>query len=808
MESPPTSARRDGVGASVRRLDGPAKATGAARYVADLQFGDALIAKILHAPHAHAEIVTLDLSGARESPGVHAVLSGRDADFVTGFCIRDTAPLAVDRVRWYGQPVALVVADTEAQALRALDRIGVEYRPLAPVLDQVAAAAGGERVHADPCAFEHAHEYFPQKDSNVFHLYTLRKGDAERALAECATVLDEEYEYDLLSHVPLETHGTIALWDQTDELTIYSSSQSPFCVRATLAQAFGLPLNKIRVVIPTVGGGFGGKSDYTIEPLVAAAARLVRGRHVRLILDREEAFLSSLVGRGFKMRLTSGVDANGRLKAFHARLYQRSGGFGECAINVVTGGGHNCTGPFAVDHVKVEARGVYTTTPPVGAFRGYGHPEGQFMAICQLDELARRLGKDPLDYMMQALLEPGQTNALGQTVEHGWGDLRGCVERVVRRLRALRPALEAEAAARSARLGVPGRIRAGIGLAPYMKSPVMATNAASSACCRFNEDGSVQILYSGTEIGQGSATVMAQFAAEVLRLPIDQIEPCVQPDTRFTPYEWQTVGSTSTWKIGNSVLMACRNALTMVKQNACLALGLDPSRAGEIEHDGPSLWHRDAPSRKLALREVCYGFSEPNGRTHGAPAFGYGYYMPSLTCCDPKTGQGDHAAEWTFGCQGVALTVDTATGELELQRALTVMDIGKVVNPVLARGQVAGAMVQALGATLSERFIFAADGKLRNPTLTDYKIPTPQDVGDDLLEIEFLENPYEHGPFGARCMAEHAIIGIPPATANALRDAAGIRLTSLPLTPEKVVQALAGRADTERSDPKPAGGRP
>jgi carbon-monoxide dehydrogenase large subunit len=800
------------VGASVRRLDGPAKATGAARYVADLQFGDALTAKILHSPHAHAELVAIDCSAAREAPGVHAVLSGRDADFTTGFCIRDTAPLAVDRVRWYGQPVALVVAETEAQALHALDLIGVEYRPLEPVLDPVAASAGGPRVHSNPCSFEHAHEFFPQPDSNVFHLYALTKGDAEKALSECATVLDQEYEYDLLSHVPLETHGTIALWDQTDQLTVHSSAQSPFCIRATLSQAFGLPLNKIRVVIPTVGGGFGGKSDYTIEPLVAAAARLVKGRHVQLILDREEAFLCSLVGRGFKMRLTTGVDASGRLRAFHARLYQRSGGFGECAINVVTGGGHNCTGPFAVDHVKVEARAVYTNTPPVGAFRGYGHPEGQFMAVSQIDELARRLGRDPLEFMSQALLEPGQQNALGQTVERGWGDLRGCVDRVVNRLRELKPALERDAASRDALLGTPGRFRAGVGLAPLMKSPVMATNAASSACCRFNEDGSVQILYSGTEIGQGSATVMAQLAAEALRLPIEQIETCTEPDTRFTPYEWQTVGSTSTWKIGNSVLMACRNALEMVKQNACLALGLEPTRASELEHDGGWLWQRDAPGQRVALKDVCYGFSEPSGRTRGGPAFGYGYYMPSLTCCDPVTGQGDHAAEWTFGCQGVALIVDTATGELELRRALTVMDIGKVINPVLARGQVAGAVVQAIGATLSERFIFSDDGKLRNPTLTDYKIPTPEDVADELLEIEFLENPYEHGPYGARCMAEHAIIGIPTAAANALRDATGVRLTSLPLTPEKVVAAISrqhagGAAAAPRREKQPAGGR-
>jgi carbon-monoxide dehydrogenase large subunit len=426
-----------------------------------------------------------------------------------------------------------------------------------------------------------------------------------------------------------------------------------------------------------------------------------------------------------------------------------------------------------------------------------------------MDELARRLGKDPLDFMAHSLLEPGQRNALGQTVLRGWGDLRGCVDRVVRRLRELGPALEREVATRSPA----GRFRAGVGLAPFMKSPVMATNAASAACCRFNEDGSVQIYYSGTEIGQGSATVMAQLAAEELRLPIAMVETCTEPDTRFTPYEWQTVGSTSTWKVGNAVVIACRNALAMVKQNACLPLGLDPARAGELEHGEAQLWHPGTPARRAALRDVCFGWMEPNGRTHGAPAFGYGSYMPELTNCDPLSGQGDHAAEWTFGCQGVALIVDTASGELELRRALTVMDIGRVINPVLARGQVAGAVVQALGATLCERLQFSVEGKLRNPTLTDYKIPTPEDVPDELLEIEFLENPCAQSKVGARCMAEHAIIGIPPATANALRDATGVRITSLPLTPEKIVAALQraggsaeGALRAERSDHRHQGG--
>ncbi|MEM3342201.1 MAG: xanthine dehydrogenase family protein molybdopterin-binding subunit [Thermoplasmata archaeon] len=858
------------VGKSIVRVDGEAKVSGTARYTADIQLPGMLYARLLRSPHAHAEIVRIDASAAWDVDGLKAVLTGLDKDMPGpyGFCISDTLPLAKGKVLWYGQPVAIAVADTPEAANTALTRIKIEYSPLPPLIDPVDAAKNPSaeplrRVHPDPSAFRHEHEFFPEKDSNIFHHYKLRKGDVEAAFKECSTIVSAEVEYPLLSHVQLETHAAVALWS-TDgaapetTLTVWSSCQSPFTVRALLAQIFQLDLNKVRVIVPTIGGGFGGKSDFTIEPMVAWAAKRVPGRAVKLVFEREEAFTSSLLGRNFRMSITLGyqsgdekkdknMDGNreeeekegeskevqgnssggekggGSIHCFKAELYQGSGGFGECAINIVTGGGHNCPGPYEIANIFIDSFGVYTNTPPIGAFRGYGHPEGQMMSDIAYDLLARKLGIDPVDFKIEHILMPGQKNALGQTVKEDWGDLKGCCIKVAEALRKYKPEFIEKAVEKGSRYGNRNRFRVGVGFTPFMKSPVMATNAASAATVRFNEDGTVQVLFSGTELGQGIQTVMAQIASEELKIPVERIHTRAEPDTRYTPYEWQTVGSTSTWKVGNAVRLACRNAVEILKHNAALALmkklpelahpppntdkeslegdlEKDASAQALVKHilfDGEYLWHSKHPEEKIPLRAVVYGFMDKDGRTRGVPAFGYGYYMPSLTFCDAETGQGDHAAEWTFGCQGAVIEVDTVTGKVGPLKLITVMDIGKVINPVLARGQVAGAVVQALGAALMEKVIVDDKGKLRNTTLTDYKIPSPEDVPPGMLEIDFLENPYHDGPFGARCMAEHAIIGIVPAISNAIHDAIGIRLTSIPFTPEKIIEKLYGAPAAE-----------
>jgi carbon-monoxide dehydrogenase large subunit len=320
-----------------------------------------------------------------------------------------------------------------------------------------------------------------------------------------------------------------------------------------------------------------------------------------------------------------------------------------------------------------------------------------------------------------------------------------------------------------------------------MKAPVMATNASSSAFLKLNGDGSVDLVVSGTEMGQGSRTALAQVAAEALGMPVERISTSRLIDTAVSPYEWQSVGSTTTWKVGQAIRQAADQLVDRLKANAALRLGIPQPRVG---FDGEELWDFEAPDKRVRVTEVALNALHPDGHAEGGPVAAFGSFTPSGLTWPDEQGRGRLAAEWTFGCQGAVVEVDRGTGEIRLLKLVTAMDVGKVVNPLLARGQVAGAMVQSLGAALMEQVVYGANGAIRNPSLTDYKIPTGEDLEGVELEVIFLETPFDEGPFGARCLAEHGAVSLAPAVANAVRQATGAHLDRLPLNADAVLAAL------------------
>ena len=392
-----------------------------------------------------------------------------------------------------------------------------------------------------------------------------------------------------------------------------------------------------------------------------------------------------------------------------------------------------------------------------------------------LDHVAQRLGLDPLALRRRNLLRPGQRHVTGQPVLAEHGDLRGCLE-----------------AAAAALTGMdltpsgPGKVR-GVATSPLMKAPVMATNAASSAMLKMNADGTVDLAVSGTEMGQGSATALAQIAAEALQIPVERVRTARQVDTATSPYEWQSVGSTTTWKVGQAVRRGAADLMGRLKRNAGLKLGIPGEQVG---YDGEALWDTAQPQRRVPVGQVVLNAVHADGHAEGGPAAGYGSFTPPGITFADEHGQGNLAGEWTFGAQGAAVEVDLRTGEIQVLKLVTAMDVGQVVNPRLARGQVVGAMIQGLGAALSEQVIYGPDGHIRNAGLTDYKIPTPEDLQGVDLEVIFLETPFPDGPFGARCLAEHGLVSLPPALANAVRAATGHHLDDLPLTADAVLAAL------------------
>jgi CO/xanthine dehydrogenase Mo-binding subunit len=766
------------VGRSVPRQDGVDKVTGSAQFLDDLAFPGLLHATVLRSTQAHARITPLDTAPAEQVDGVWTVVTGAQVDQRVGEAIRDHRVLARNKVRFVGEPVAVVIARDRLAAARGAEALQVAYEPLPAVLDvDEAQAADAPLIHEDLGHYPIRSTYHPQPGSNVYHRYRARRGDVAAAMAAADHVVEGVYGFPHIAHVQLEPHGAVALWRSPSELTVWSSAQSPHLVRHVLADQFDLPLTGVQVIVPYLGGGFGGKSDTTLEPLIAAAARHTIGRPVRLVLSREEMFYGSVLGRGCRARIRSGHDSEGRFLAETVTLSFSCGAYGEYGINVVEGAGHVALGTYRVPAFEIESRAVYTNTPFIGAFRGYGHPEVHWAMERHLDHVSDRLGLDPAELRRRNLLRPGDRHATGQEVEPHGGDLTGCLDAVADRL------LDVDLTP-----SAPGRVR-GAALCPLMKAPVMASNASSTATLRLNADGTVDLAVSGTEMGQGSWTALAQIAAEALEVAPSRVRTARLIDTALSPYEWQTVGSTSTWKVGQAIRAAATDLRRRLAHNAALKLGIPTDRVG---YDGDALWDLDRPDHRVPVTAVALNAVHDDGHAEGGPAAGYGAFTPRGITWPDDNGQGNLAGEWTVGCQGAVVEVDLDTGELQVLRLITAIDVGTVVNPALARGQIVGAMVQGMGSALMEQVIYGADGRLRNAGLTDYKIPTPEDLRDTELEVHFLTTPFPDGPFGARCIGEHAIVSVPPAIANAVRNATGRHLDHLPLTADAVLAALTG----------------
>lgn len=776
------------VGEAVPRIDAWEKVTGAAQYVADISLPRMLHAKVLRAGVPHARIVSIDTSEAERSPGVRKVVTGQGCKILFGTCLWDQPPIAVDKVRHAGEAVAVVLADTLNQAEQAARKIKVQYEPLPFVLDPIEAASDGA-----PLVHERNGEYkrveyvvHPVKGTNIFHHYKLRKGDVDKGFAEADVTVEEDFEFPLSNHSALEPHGAICRFSTDGSIEIWASNQAPFVVRDVLADMFGIPTAKVRVHIPYLGGGFGGKSDVSIEPLTAYAASFVPGYAVKLVLSRREVFTSSLLGRGMKGHMKIGARKDGTLTALEAVLYFSDGAYGDTGWPVVTVAGHNCTGPYEFPSCKVDAYGVYTNSPPVGAYRGYGHPEGHFMIGRLMDMLARRLGMNVVDLMKKNFLCEGKRNALGQEIKASHGNLSKCLDEVVKAVFVGEKPPEDD------------KYLYGRGVAAMMKSPKMATNAASTCYLQIGSDGSVFINLPGIEMGQGCLTVFTQMAAEALKMPIEKIRMYRNVDTQFTPWEWQTVASMQTYRGGRAILQACERAIALLKANAAKVF---ECAEDEIEYDGEGCFRKGHPETKLSVGSLARGYMYGNGLTVGVPVQTTGSYrVEGITEPDPETGMGNAAGSWTFGCQAAEIRIEKSTGKVEVLHFASAFDPGKVVNPKTCRGQIVGGVVQGLGATLMEKIEFSEDGTVRNTNYARYRIPRAEDMPKKLT-VKFIETPNEEGPWSAKPIAEHPIVAVAPTIVNAIRDATGIEFTRLPVTPEDILKRLKEKEVTAGCTP-------
>ncbi len=732
---------------------------------------------LLLSPHAHAEIVSIDTSAAWALPGVAAVLTGRECPENLGIYTGDKPPLARGRVRHWGEPVAAVAADSLEAARRGASLIRVGYRPLEAVFDpRLAMEEGAPLVHPDLGQYGCADFIYPQPGTNTANLTKIRKGDPEAGFRRAAVTVELTCSLPLGDHGALEPRGAVARIDAGGEVDIWSSTQAPFVVRAQMGTVFGISPGKIRVHAPLVGGGFGGKAGIQLEGLAFLLSRKAGGRPVKLINRREDDMASSPGKIGLSADIRLGADAGGSLTALECRYYFDTGAYGDYAVNVARAAAISCTGPYRVPAVKCDSYCVYTNKPFAAAYRGFGHIESSFVMERALEELSDRLGMDPLELRLKNAIRRGDTTPTGAELGEGTGDLAGCAAKAAEGLNwdqgLRRAAPDGTVTARA--------------LSFFWKAPAIPPNTDAGAVITFNEDGSANVNTGIVDIGTGTQTSLGQIAAEVLGLPIEKIHVRTVVETGTSPHDWTTAASRSLMMAGLAVQEAAEDALAQIKEVAALPLRCEPSR---LRVAGERVFPEDDPEAGLPLSAVVLGYTYPNGNSVGGQVLGRGRYItPGLTGIDRETGRGNPALEWTLGAQGVEVELDTVTGNYRILTAAGCMDVGRVINPRSAREQMTGAMLMGIGYTCREGFRFTGGGRLENGTFRDFKLPRYGEA--PRFVVDFLETPQPDGPFGARGLGEQGIIGMPGAVANALSRAAGVPLNHLPLTPERIWQAL------------------
>lgn len=778
------------IGVSVPRVDGVKKVTGAAKYVGDMKWPRMLYAKCVKSPYAHAKIVSIDISAAKALKGVHDVITG---DYYTkrgGLYLEDKNFLAVNTVKFCGEPVVAIAAETPEIAEAACELVKVEYEPL-PVINNPMEGMAKDAVliHPELHTYKVVPIFHPQAHTNISHHHIIRKGDADAAFKYAEEHPDEyyitEHEYHVphVQHTPIENHIAVAQYEPDGKCTVWASCQSPYAVRQALSATFDIPLNKMRIISPYVGGGFGAKAGTTIEGIIIPLAMHCKGRPVMMEYTREEEFVNSYVRQGLYTKIKTAVrKSDGKFLAVQNNFYWDGGAYTEYGVNIVKASGFASTGPYEFDNVKTDAYCVYTNNPVGGPYRGFGMCEIHFGIEQNIDEVAKEIGMDPIEIRRVNGLAPGKSTGTGEIMK-SCGFLEA-LDQVAEAIQYDKPC--------DAPSG-PHKIR-GKGIAGGWKSPSQPTNAGSAAIIRMNEDGTFFLMTSGHDIGQGSDTALTQIAAEVL---------CCDPskftirtgDTDHTPYEWQTVASRITYCAGNAIKLAAEDLKEKLLDLAQIKLGYIKR---ELYLEDGWIINRNHPESRMPMSDLALGLAFEDGSGYGGPAIGVGTFtLPNNINYDPATGYSPKpAAFWTTAAAGAEVEIDTETGVIEVKKMVESCDPGHIVNPELYKAQVEGGMMQALGTVLYEE-LKLKDGKVLNKSFVDYKIPTIDNTPETFIAMG-VEHPEETGPYGARGIGEPAMVPGAPAIANAIFNATGCRFTEMPITPERMLKALQEKAAAEK----------
>lgn len=724
------------VGRSVARVDGVEKVTGTAKFVGDISVPGMLYGKILRSSYPHARIASIDSKQAEDLPGVMAVLTAAD--------ITDLNPIyngrpviAMEKVRYVGEPVAAVAAVDLATAEEALSLIQVNYEEL-PAVTGIDAArkSGAPLIHAD-------------KNGNIGTHEKVVRGDVEEGFAQSDEIVEDTFTFPMVYHYAMEPHSVIAYYGD-DEITVWSSAQHPFQVRGDIAKIFKVPQAKVRMIINYLGGGYGSKSYTKFEPLVVALARKAK-QPVRICNSVGESMVT-VRRHGAQVRIKTGVKRDGTIMAREAEIYLDTGGYDDNGPQVTARSATRVLGPYWIPHIRTNAYQVYTNTGSAGSYRAIGAPQVIYAGESQIEMVAKKIGMDPAELRMKNLLKKGQ-------------ELRPGLKGIDANLATTLKSLVRESGWTKARKKTNAAVGMGCAITNAGATPV------SVAMIRMQADGVASIAAGSTEMGQGVRTTLTQIAAEELTLPMESFR-MLGADTKVTPYDSSTGSSRSTTLMGTAVQKAARDLKQQFIAIGAQAMGV---RASQVKVEDGALICGES---RLTFKEA---FERRFGKGSGGEMIGRGEAGPEIT--DNKL-----PVFWEVGMGAAEVALDRETGEVKLKKFISVADVGKAIHPEHCVAQEEGAAMQGIGHTFFEQLIYD-NGQLINANLVDYRVPTFADVPEE-FHTALVENGDGPGPFGVRGMAEGGILSVAPSVCNAIDRATGVRIRELPLTPERVWRAL------------------
>jgi putative selenate reductase molybdopterin-binding subunit len=788
----PETDRLHVVGKPEPKVDAVKLVQGKPAFAADVEMRGILAGKLLRSPHAHARIRHIDASRARALAGVHAVLTYEDVPRVAHSTAGQSHPIpgpldtfSFDtKVRYVGDRVAAVAAETEEIAEEALRLIDVDYEVLPAILDPRDALDNKVIIHDEPDYVDFAHS---DPKRNLAAKLRIDLGDVDQAIKKADHVFEREYIVQRVQQAPIEPYVCVTHWDEDDRLVFRTSTQVPFHIRRMMAPVLGLPAKRIRVIKPRIGGGFGNKQEVMIED-ACAHLTIATGRPVKMEYTREEQFIGSTSRHPMIIKMRTGVMDDGTMVANEMIVLADTGAYGNHALTVTGNTGHKAMSLYNAPNIRFHADIVYTNQPTSGAYRGYGVPQGFWALESHMERICHQMRWDPIEFRLKNAVKAGDEHPMSKVWSEGREPqpetIQTCgLPEAVRRgaeLFGWRPAREGDDYHQ-----VPGQpyLRKGQGIAMVMQGTAIPYLDMGAASIKMNDDGSFNLLVGATDLGTGSDTVLAQMAAEVLGCPLEDVI-VYSSDTDFTPFDKGAYASSTTYISGAAAVRAAEQAADQIRARA--ARMLSSSYANDVGAAGSSplpddiqlhdrrAWAPDG--RSVSLEEVALHTLHTEDQHQ---IMGVGSYVSPVS---PPP----------FAAQFAEVTVDQETGQVTVDRLLMALDCGVIVNPTTASGQVEGGMTQAMGYAVSEEMAFNKNGRVINPRFGDYRIFSADEMPE--MEVVFVETYEPSHPFGVKAVAEIPLDGVAPAVGNAVYDAIGVQVLDIPITPEKVWRALRNRS--------------